>query len=90
MDNNHFILRVDYRATILHALHLPEVSGMDGKSFLPVLKGKQEKEKNVVFTQFNKIFSCSKYPMQCVQEEDFGYIVNFLVQRGASNLRQMI
>jgi N-sulfoglucosamine sulfohydrolase len=88
VDNKHFISGIDYRATILHALHLPEVPGMDGKSFLPVLKGKQEKEKNVVFTQFNKIFLCAKYPMQCAQEERFGDIVNFW-SNGSVKLRQM-
>ncbi len=77
IDNEHFISGIDYMPTILHALHLSEVPGMDGKSFLPILQGKQQKKRNVVFTQFNKIFAGNEYPMRCVQEEQYGYIVNF-------------
>jgi len=77
VDNDHFISGIDYMPTILHALHLSEVPGMDGKSFLPILQGKQQKKRNVVFTQFNKIFAGNEYPMRCVQEEQYGYIVNF-------------
>ncbi|HSI75288.1 MAG TPA: hypothetical protein VK957_05325 [Lunatimonas sp.] len=49
----HFISGIDFMPTILHALHLPEVENMDGTSFLPVLKGKVQKSRKAVFTEFH-------------------------------------
>ncbi|TDI69607.1 MAG: heparan N-sulfatase, partial [Bacteroidetes bacterium] len=77
IDSTHFISGIDYMPTILHALHLSKVPDMDGYSFLPILKGEQQKKRKVVFTQFNKIYAGIKYPMRCVQDERYGYIVNF-------------
>ncbi len=77
IDSTHFISGIDYMPTILHALHLSKVPDMDGYSFLPVLKGEKQKKRDVVFTEFNKIFAGKEYPMRCVLNEDYGYIVNF-------------
>lgn len=77
IDSTHFISGIDYMPTILHALHLPEVPGMDENSFLPLLKGQKQDKRQAVYTQFNKIFAGNKYPMRCVQTERYGYIVNF-------------
>ena len=77
VDSTHFISGIDYMPTILHALHLPVVAGMDGSSFLPVLKGKYQKNRTRVFTEFHKIFAGIDYSMRGVQEGDYGYIVNF-------------
>ena len=77
VDNTHFVSGIDYMPTILQALNLPEVPGMDGSSFLAILNGEQQEQRTVVFTEFNKIFAGKKYPMRCVQDERYGYIVNF-------------
>lgn len=81
VDNTHFISGIDYMPTILDALDLPEVPGMDGSSFLPILNGKPQLQRTVVFTEFNKIFAGTKFPMRCVQTERYGYIVNFWSDR---------
>ncbi|PHN07800.1 sulfatase family protein [Flavilitoribacter nigricans] len=77
VDSTHFISGIDYMPTILHALHLSKVPDMDGYSFLPVLKGQEQKQRNVVFTQLHKLFSGREYPMRCVLNGDYGYIANF-------------
>ena len=77
VDSIHFISGIDFMPTILHALHLPKVADMDGHSFLPVLKGEKQNQRNVVFTQMHKLFSGKAYPMRCVQRGNLGYIVNF-------------
>nr|WP_245189644.1 sulfatase [Lunatimonas salinarum] len=77
VDDAHFISGIDYMPTILHALRLPEVEGMDGKSFLPLLEGRTQSNRTMVFTEFHRIFAGIDYPMRGVQEGDFGYIVNF-------------
>lgn len=77
VDDEHFISGIDYMPTILHALHLSEVPNMNGKSFLPILQGKKQTQRDVVFTEFHKIFAGIEYPMRGVQDEQYGYIVNF-------------
>jgi N-sulfoglucosamine sulfohydrolase len=77
VDSTHFISGIDFMPTILHALHLPEAPDMDGSSFLPLLRGKHQKNRQTVFTEFHRIFAGVDYSMRCVQEGDFGYIVNF-------------
>jgi N-sulfoglucosamine sulfohydrolase len=77
VDDDHFISGIDFMPTVLHALRLPEVAQMDGRSFLPLLEGKTQSNRNVVFTEFHRIFAGIDYPMRGVQEGDFGYIVNF-------------
>lgn len=77
VDNDHFISGIDYMPTILDALNLNIPSDMDGFSFLPLLEGQKQKNRTNVFTQFNKIFAGNEYPMRSVQDERFGYIVNF-------------
>jgi N-sulfoglucosamine sulfohydrolase len=77
VDSTHFISGIDYMPTILHALHLSKVPDMDGYSFLPVLQGKKQNQRSFVFTEFHKIFAGNWYPMRCIQDERYGYIVNF-------------
>ncbi|MBD3631068.1 sulfatase [Cyclobacterium sp.] len=77
VDSTHFISGIDYMPTVLHALHLPVVPDMDGTSFLPVLQGKTQQNRTRVFTEFHRIFAGIDYSMRCVQEGDYGYIVNF-------------
>jgi N-sulfoglucosamine sulfohydrolase len=77
VDDEHFISGVDYMPTILHALHLSEVPNMNGKSFLPILQGKKQKQRDAVYTEYHKIFAGIEYPMRGVHMEQYGYIVNF-------------
>jgi N-sulfoglucosamine sulfohydrolase len=77
VDSTHFISGIDYMPTILHALHLPDVPDMDGSSFLTLLQGKSQKNRDKVFTEYHRIFAGIDYPMRAVQQGDFGYIVNF-------------
>ena len=77
VDDSHFISGIDFMPTILHALRLPEVEDMDGQSFLPILEGKTQKNRNIVFTEFHRIYAGIDYSMRGVQERNFGYIANF-------------
>ena len=77
VDDQHFISGIDYMPTILDALDLPETPGMDGRSFLPLLNGERQENREVVFTEFHKIFAKIEYPMRGVQNAEYGYIVNF-------------
>jgi len=75
-DGEHFISGIDLMPTILDALGLQQPEGMDGRSFLPLLRGKKQDGRELVFTQFHQTAGRKRYPMRCVQNARFGYIFN--------------
>ena len=76
VDRMHFISGIDFMPTVLDAAGVAAPSGMDGSSFLPVLLGKEQPERDKVFTQFHQTSGRNRYPMRCVQNHRFGYIFN--------------
>jgi N-sulfoglucosamine sulfohydrolase len=76
VDKQHFISGIDFMPTALDASGISAPGGMDGTSFLPVLMGKQQPERDKVFTQFHQTSGRNRYPMRCVQTRRFGYIFN--------------
>lgn len=77
IDSLHFISAIDLMPTILEAVGLSSVRNLDGRSFLPLLSGKKQSDRNYVFTTYYQIFGNVRYPMRCVQDKQFGYIYNF-------------
>lgn len=75
-DEIHFISGIDFMPTILEIVGLPESEGMDGKSFLPLLEGENQKDRDKIFTEFNTTAAKRKYPMRCVRNHKYGYIFN--------------
>jgi N-sulfoglucosamine sulfohydrolase len=84
VDTEHFISGIDYMPTLLEAAGIEAVDGMDGFSFLPLLYGKEQAGREFVFTEFHKTFARRCFPMRCVQNERFGYIINFWANRTAA------
>ena len=76
VDRMHFISGIDFMPTALDAAGVSAPAGMDGSSFLPVLLGKRQYERDKVFTQFHQTSGRNRYPMRCVQNHRFGYIFN--------------
>jgi N-sulfoglucosamine sulfohydrolase len=72
----HFISGIDFMATALDAAGLRQPKGMDGFSFLPVLRGQDQQGRERVFTQFHQTSARNRYPMRCIQDHRFGYIFN--------------
>jgi N-sulfoglucosamine sulfohydrolase len=77
IDTTHIVSGIDLMPTLMDALHLPTVPDMDGKSFLPLLLGKKQSNRNSVYTTYYQIFGNIRYPMRCIQDKNFGYIYNF-------------
>lgn len=74
-----FISGIDYMPTILEAAGLGQVAGMDGKSFVPLMKSDHPEPVegwDKVFTQFHQTSGKRDYPMRCVQNSKYGYIYN--------------
>ena len=75
-ETEHVVAGVDFAPTILDALGLPPMKGMDGRSFLPMLKGKKQKGREFVYTHINTIASKRSYSMRSLQGKRYGLIWN--------------
>jgi N-sulfoglucosamine sulfohydrolase len=76
VDKEHFISGIDFMPTILDAAGVRPPGGLDGSSFLPLLFGKKQSERDKVFTQFHQTSARRRFPMRCVQNHRFGYLFN--------------
>lgn len=76
VDDAHFINGIDFLPTALEAAGAPLPEGLDGRSFLNVLRGESDPSRDRVFTQFHETYAQNRYPMRCIQDRRFGYIFN--------------
>lgn len=76
VDAEHFISCIDFLPTVLAAAGLAQPAGMDGFSFVPVLRGGRQENRAHVFTQFHETSARNRYPMRCIQNKKLGYIFN--------------
>ncbi|MDX9748133.1 MAG: sulfatase [Paludibacter sp.] len=68
---------LDLMPTILEALHLPIPQKQDGRSMLPILNGKKQKDRNAVFTTYNYISpGIQVFPMRAVHTLEWSYVYN--------------
>ena len=76
-NNTDMISGVDFAATILEACGLEDKLETDGRSYLGLLEGKEDPEReNFVYTQFNLTSAFNAFPMRCLQTKKYGYILN--------------
>jgi len=75
-NHDHFVSGIDLLPTFLEAAGAPLPGGIDGTSFLPLLGGQRQENRDRVFTQFHQTAGKGNYPMRCVQTRRFGYIFN--------------
>jgi N-sulfoglucosamine sulfohydrolase len=76
VDSTHLVAALDFTPTLLDAAGLPAIPGVDGRSFLPVLKGGTLAGWDRVFTFYNAAFGNRWLPMRCVRTRDRAYIWN--------------
>ncbi len=76
VDRDHLISTLDFTPTLLDAARLPAIPGIDGRSFLPVVKGGKMPGWDRVFTCYNAAFGNNWLPMRCVRTKDRSYIWN--------------
>ena len=77
VDSTHAVSGIDLMPTLLDAAQLPQETNTDGKSYLPLLLGKKQKNNNYVYTTYYQIFAKIRYPMRSVLNDRFSYIYNF-------------
>lgn len=71
-----FVSGIDLWPTFLEATGVKGPSDLDGRSFVPLLRGEPQSGRDVVFTQIDKKAGGDAVPMRCVQNARFGYIYN--------------
>ena len=77
VDRKHFISGIDFMPTILDALKLNPVEGLDGRSFLSLLQGESQEDRQRVMTVYNRTTGKGRFlPMRCIREKRFAYIWN--------------
>ena len=75
-DSEHLVAGVDFAPTILDILGIDAMQGMDGRSFLPVLKGGKQDGREFVYTQINTLITGASHTMRSIQGKRFGLIWN--------------
>jgi len=76
VDKTHFLSGIDFAPTVLEAVGLEPTDRLDGQSFLSILKGEEQPERDFVFTLFHETSAKKEYPMRALHDEVYGYIFN--------------
>jgi len=77
IDSTHFISGIDLMPTVMEMAGLTLIPDLDGRSYLPILLDREQDDRDYTYSTFYQIFAKKRYPMRCVQNDNFGYIYNF-------------
>lgn len=66
-----FVSSVDVMPTLLDVLGVANPPGMDGRSWLPLLKGEKQAGRDYVITHVNTVSSGKSFPQRCIRTKDF-------------------
>ena len=76
VDGKHMISAVDMLPTLLDIVGAKHPAKLDGRSFLPLIQGKKQIERDRVFKEYNENAGASRDPMRAVQTKRYLYIFN--------------
>ncbi|MCL2646942.1 MAG: sulfatase [Phycisphaerales bacterium] len=77
VNTQDFVTGIDFMPTVLDIVNVPAPAGMDGRSYVPLLNGQKQENRNNVFTVYDAAVNPkNSFPMRCVQDQHFGYIYN--------------
>ncbi|WP_455244452.1 sulfatase family protein [Petrachloros mirabilis] len=76
IDHTHMVSAVDLQPTILDALGLPPAKASDGRSFVPLLRGETQSNRDSVYAQFYHIHGGDALPMRSVLTRQSAYVFN--------------
>jgi N-sulfoglucosamine sulfohydrolase len=76
LDKRHLVSAVDLLPTLLDIVGGPHPKGLDGRSFLPLLRGEMQDGREMVFTHHNENSGGHRNPMRAVQNKRYLYIFN--------------
>ena len=76
VDREHMVSSMDLLPTMLELAALPNPGGMDGRSLVPLLKGKAQENRDHIFTQYYMKIGAPNYQMRGLQTPRFLYLFN--------------
>ncbi len=76
VDRRHMISAVDFLPTVLDITGIPHPKRLDGRSYLPLLKGGKQDGRDHVIKEYNENAGRSRDPMRAVQTKRFLYLFN--------------
>lgn len=74
VDDQHMVSFVDFLPTVLEIAGLPQPTGLDGRSFAPILRGEKQEGRDFVVTEYNENSAGFRHPMRAIVTKDYGYI----------------
>ena len=75
-NDQHMVSAVDMLPTMLDLVGAKHPKRLDGRSFLPLIKGKKQGKRGHVFKEYNENSGASRDPMRAVQSKRYLYIFN--------------
>ena len=66
-----FVSSVDIMPTLLDLLAVKNPDGMDGRSWLPLLRGEKQDARDFVITHVNTVSSGTSLPQRCIRTKDW-------------------
>jgi len=76
VDCDHLVSTLDFTPTLLDAAKLPAIPDIDGRSFLPALRGEKMAGWDRVYTFYNQSSGGNWLLMRCLRKKDRSYIWN--------------
>ena len=67
---------VDILPTLLDILHVPSPEGIDGRSWMPIVEGHPQSNREYVVTSINTIHSKMAYPMRAIQNMRYSFFIS--------------
>jgi N-sulfoglucosamine sulfohydrolase len=83
VEREHMVSAIDIFPTFLDAVGLPIPREVDGRSFLPLLKGEPQEGRDVVFKQVDYLIGGPARPMRAIEGNRFIYIFSPWSRKGA-------
>ena len=76
VDAQHMVSAVDFLPTLLDAASIPHPTGLDGESFVPILRGEAQEGRDFIVKGHTENAGGSRDPMRAIQTKKFLYIFN--------------
>jgi len=76
IDDRHMVSAIDILPTLLGVIGAQVPQGIEGHTFLPLLMGGQQENRDKVFKEYNENSGGNRAPMRAVQSTRFLYIFN--------------
>lgn len=75
-DDQHMVSAVDFLPTLLDIAEIEHPTGLDGRSFQPLLRGESQAGRDFVIKEYNENSGAKRNPMRGIQTREYLYLFN--------------